>query len=151
MNPENGAIDGDVGDSLFGKRQLGAGLCDRGPGGVDVLHGCFGARAGLIRHRARDVAGPKERRVALRRRLRQRVLRFGELEVGFGPADRRPRLVEPQSGVDALQPYEHRAFLHELSDVDRCGHDTAGGVWCDVRRFVWLEAAGGFERHDLFL
>ncbi len=141
--------DRDIGDDFLGERQLRPRLCDRGPGGVDVLHRRLGARARLIRDRDRDVAGCLERRVALRRRLRQGVLRFGELEVGLGAADRRSCFVEPQPGIDALQTDEHRAFLDELAHVDRRGDHPAGGVRGDVGGFVGLEAAGRLERHGL--
>ncbi len=140
-----------VGDSLFGERKLGVCLCDRGARGVDVLHGGLGARACLIGHGDRDVAGSEKRRVALGRRLRQCVLRFGELEVGLRAADRRPCFVEPQPGVDALQADEHRAFLDELAHVDRRGDHAAGGIRGNVGRFVGLEAAGGFEGDGLLL
>ena len=49
--------DGDVGDGLFGERQLRARLRDRRARGVDVLHGGLGAGARLIGDGARDVAG----------------------------------------------------------------------------------------------
>ena len=89
--------------------------------------------------------------VALGRGLCQRVLRLGELEVGFGAADGRLCFVEAQSGVDALQTDEHGALLDELPHVDRRGDDAAGGVRGDVGRFVGLEAAGGLERDGLLL
>ena len=44
--------DGDVGDSLFGERELRPGLRQRGARGVDVLHRCLRRRAGLIGDRA---------------------------------------------------------------------------------------------------
>ena len=147
MKPENGATTATSATALSASASCARACGERGARGVDVLHRGLGAACVPDRRRCSRRRRFQQRRVALGRRLRQRVLRFGELEVGLGAADGRPRFVEAQSGVDALQADEHGALLDELAHVDRRGDDAAGGIRGDVGRFVGLEAAGGFERH----
>jgi hypothetical protein len=125
--------DGDVGDSLFGERELCPGLSQGRTRRSDVLHRRFCSGARLICDRRRDVASGEQRRVSLRRRLRQGVLRLGQPEVCFGTCHGGARLVLPQTGIDALQADQHGPLFHELPDVYRRGDDPPGRLRRHVR------------------
>ena len=120
-------------------------LGERGAGDQDVVRGGLRLGPRLVGHGLRDQAALQERVVALRGGLRQRVLRFGQLEVGICALHRGARFVEPQVGVDRLDANQHRALRHVLADVDRGRHDPSGALGGDVGGFVRLEAARGLD------
>ena len=81
----------------------------------------------------------------LRGRLGERVLRFGELHVRFGPGHGGARILEPEIGGFPLDADEHRALGDILPDVDRRGGDPARAFRGDIRGLVRIETAGGFD------
>ena len=137
----------DIRDRLFGERELRAGLRQRRASHEHAVGRGFGLCPRLVRERLRHEATSQKCSVPLGRRLGERVLRFGQLQVCFGARLRRARIGEPQVGVHALNPNQDRALRDVLADIHGRRSDATRALRRHIGGLIGLKAAGRLDDH----